>query len=449
MLKFLTIVPSARRMVGMATSVLLLASLAVQPVAASEGPYFLRNLSAQTFVTVGNRVFFTADDFGGLGRELYVSDGTSDGTYMVKDIWPGSHSGLAFSSGGGNPNLLTALGDRLFFIARDGVNGADLYVTDGTSIGTTRLAHRRPCDPQSDKLVAVGSRLVFAAKNASGLCNLYVTDGTVAGTVPVASNIPAFNLPIAFRDRVFFVSYDGSEGNGTLWNTVAVASGGANIVRTFPRLIRELTVSNDRMFMTVGELGYGAKLWKSDGTSAGTHKVRNAPSNPYFLTDLNGVLVFGAYEYDFETAAWDKTMWRSNGRASGTRVIKDFGTDPYAGIPSSGIDVAGDRAYFNAGEDLPGYGYWTSDGTRKGTYFLAKISIFWAAGLGDQLYGGGCYRDETATPVGCGYGYLFFTSDGTVAGTHEIAGAPDVSDVGVAGGTVFLNVHGDLWAYVP
>ena len=43
---------------------------------------------------VGGTLFFTADD-GIHGRELWTSDGTEEGTVLVKDIDPGPASGPA------------------------------------------------------------------------------------------------------------------------------------------------------------------------------------------------------------------------------------------------------------------------------------------------------------------------------------------------------------------
>lgn len=53
---------------------------------------------------VGDRLFFLADD-GVVGHELWRSDGTPAGTMLVRDIEPGSVSSFA--------RRLTALGDTL------------------------------------------------------------------------------------------------------------------------------------------------------------------------------------------------------------------------------------------------------------------------------------------------------------------------------------------------
>jgi trimeric autotransporter adhesin len=61
-------------------------------------------------VTIGNTLYFRAND-GIHGTELWKSDGTADGTVMVKDI---------SSDGDGDPYDLVAIGNRLYFIANDG-----------------------------------------------------------------------------------------------------------------------------------------------------------------------------------------------------------------------------------------------------------------------------------------------------------------------------------------
>jgi ELWxxDGT repeat protein len=49
------------------------------------------------------------------GRELWRSDGTEEGTYLVKDILLGE--------GSSEPAMLTSASGRLYFVARDGVHG--------------------------------------------------------------------------------------------------------------------------------------------------------------------------------------------------------------------------------------------------------------------------------------------------------------------------------------
>ena len=79
---------------------------------------------------VGNTLYFRADD-GINGRELWKTDGTEAGTMMVKDINSGN--------GDGSPGWLTAVGNTLYFRANDGGNGAELWKSDGTEAGTVMV----------------------------------------------------------------------------------------------------------------------------------------------------------------------------------------------------------------------------------------------------------------------------------------------------------------------
>ncbi|BBH39096.1 hypothetical protein myaer102_16210 [Microcystis viridis NIES-102] len=79
---------------------------------------------------MGNTLFFSAND-GVNGFELWKSDGTATGTVLLKNILPG------FSWSG--PSNLTAVGSTLFFRANDGVNGQELWKSDGTAAGTVLL----------------------------------------------------------------------------------------------------------------------------------------------------------------------------------------------------------------------------------------------------------------------------------------------------------------------
>ncbi len=71
------------------------------------------------------------------GWELWVTDGTTAGTRLVKDIWPGFN--------GSNPTELAPLGDgRVLLQANNGRNGWELWVTDGTAAGTRMVKDIAP-----------------------------------------------------------------------------------------------------------------------------------------------------------------------------------------------------------------------------------------------------------------------------------------------------------------
>ncbi|MBX9608423.1 MAG: hypothetical protein K2Y51_19550, partial [Gammaproteobacteria bacterium] len=82
------------------------------------------------------RVYFSANDRDN-GQELWVSDGTSGGTRLLKDIAPGG--------GWSSPSSFTASANgQVLFSAVDPTNGQELWVTDGTSAGTQLLKDIMP-----------------------------------------------------------------------------------------------------------------------------------------------------------------------------------------------------------------------------------------------------------------------------------------------------------------
>lgn len=127
-------------------------------------------------IKIDNILYFSADD-GTSGFELWRSDGTTEGTILLKDISEGA--------GQSNPNGLTNLNGTLYFSA-NGVEGAELWRSDGTSEGTVIIKDIYPefhSSPQ--QLTSVNKSIYFTAVDPVLGRTLFKSDGTEAGTMVV------------------------------------------------------------------------------------------------------------------------------------------------------------------------------------------------------------------------------------------------------------------------
>ena len=92
-----------------------------------------QNISPSYFFPCnGKAFFFYSDGVSAGGYEPWVSDGTSAGTYMIKDINPGGSNSVI---GNGTQNC-TCYNNKIYFAADNGTNGSELWVSDGTNAGT-------------------------------------------------------------------------------------------------------------------------------------------------------------------------------------------------------------------------------------------------------------------------------------------------------------------------
>ena len=213
-------------------------------------------------VVLGGILYFKADD-GVHGVELWKSDGTSVGTVMVKDINTGAActrfgvTGPCSGYSSMNTGFAKVAGNTLYFAADDGTNGEELWKSDGTSEGTvmvrdintgaacTRYGQTITCSGLVIGPVgtAVGeSSFYFTADDGSHGSELWKSDGTPVGTVMVkdintGAACTSFGVTgpcggingmsdiktVAGR-TVFFVANDGASGE-ELWAYDSGSSG--------------------------------------------------------------------------------------------------------------------------------------------------------------------------------------------------------------------------------
>ncbi|RLN90564.1 hypothetical protein BBJ28_00018094 [Nothophytophthora sp. Chile5] len=184
-------------------------------------------------VAVG--VFFSASNCIH-GRELWLTDGSSPGTRMVKDL-------DATTGRGSDPSHLVVFGGKVYFQAQaDPSIGRELYVSDGSTAGTVLLVDLVPGSFSSSPsfmsvvgpiVAADGStksnELFFSAFDSSGSRNLWKSDGTAAGTTPILDQVFLLNHKLSFGTAE---SNDRSErmlqfGNTVFFPTAELTTGRA------------------------------------------------------------------------------------------------------------------------------------------------------------------------------------------------------------------------------
>ncbi len=342
-------------------------------------------------VVGGNKLFFTATDNGIVlqagqhGQELWMYDGTT--VQLVKDINPtGTPAGTASSS----PSNLVDVNGTLYFTATDGVNGVELWKSDGTSGGTVMVKDIYAGATSSNpvNLTNLNGTLFFAATDAANGLELWKSDGTSAGTVLVA-NIMAGATGSSItsltnvNNTLFFAANNGTTGL-ELWKSDGTGAGTVLV----KDILAGTTGSSLANFKAIGNTLYfsatdgttGVELWKSDGTLAGTVQVKDinagtGSSSPTSLTNINGTLYFAAFDGS-AAGLHGIELWKSDGTAAGTIMVKDIATGTGSSSPTSLTNING-TLYFAASDGttagLHGSELWKSDGTDAGTVMVTDI----------------------------------------------------------------------------
>ncbi len=359
-----------------------------------------------TPVALGDQVLFTLTD-GKQGVELWRSDGSVDGTVKVLDLSPGK---AEVGGVGPVPDAVLAVGKTLFFTFADGMHGPELWKTDGTAEGTGLVKDILPGSAGSfpRQFARLGHRLLFFVD--ADPAALWSSDGTPEGTVQLAAASWSLGASAVVGDALLYREGESSDEINVLWRSDGTArgttrlgdfpSGPANCVAArgllFCDVLGELWTSDgtaektrrvtaiqglqsdsligagQRVYFATATDGQDRQLWTSDGTAEGTLSVASFPDlgaqafgagfargEPTDLTPLGDVLYFAGYrpETGYE-------LWRSDGTVAGTRLVMDLEPGPTDSFPSS-LRALGDRLIFRSTRGL-----WSTDGTEAGTILV-------------------------------------------------------------------------------
>ncbi|NMO22159.1 ELWxxDGT repeat protein, partial [Pyxidicoccus fallax] len=253
---------------------------------------------------------------------------------------------------------------------------------------------------------------------------MWQTDGTPAGTSLVMDLAPGPDSSLTSNfvevgGSLYFTARQGDADSEALWKSDGTMAGTVRLKSALlpgwadAYEVDELTRVGTGLFFSAHFDDSGKELWKSDGTSAGTVRVKDLHPGPQGSNPRN-FRAAGSTLFFLADSGGGDALWKSDGSEAGTVALHQFTVDGW--WPS--LEVVGNTAFLL----LPKEGHtelWRSDGTAAGTVKLTDLP-----------------GSETWEALPCG-GRLYvwntrglWTSDGTPGGTRALES--------------FTSVNGDI-----
>lgn len=390
----------------------------------------------------GILIYDANDGFGGFGhgQELWRSDGTEAGTYMIKDINLGSMTSST-------PSEMTVMnGDVYFSALGEFQEGTELWKTDGTAQGTELVEDLNPTGFKSGgphELTNVNGTLYFLANSddANG-SELWKSDGTTGGTEivkDIQANLGSASNLTAVGDRLYFAFDDGVDGkelwtsDGSLLGTEQVKDINPGAASGLPGLVPQPASDffnfEGKLYFRADDGSNGRELWSSDGTGGGTTMVKDIDGTPANSMEFQASFEQFGDELFF---AYDFGIYKTDGTGPGTVLVANSGNTP------TNLIAVEDTLYF-----IQNYTrFFKSDGTMAGTQ-----EVFDAEDVlsGLTAFDGNVYTSFDDGNKGGTSGVELWRSDGTVPGTERLTdinpgtGGSLINERTVAGERLFFR----------
>ncbi len=248
---------------------------------------------------------------------LWITDGAT--SRVLRSFGPGATPGLPVFYRANDPT-------RSYFAANDGIHGAELWVTTGTTEGT-----------------------VLAADLASGIAWGAPNSMAVLGDTIIASS----------RGRLVAVSAGARRSPLELLDDTSE-----------PRIFATV---GDRVFLSAFSTGTGYELWVTDGTRAGTRLVRElAPGRSPYDEPITWIATENTFFFTHDDGVHGRELWRSDGTHDGTRMVRDIWPGPLGSSPRQ-LSVSGDQVWFAANDGTHGHELWAT--TKVGARMIADVRV--------------------------------------------------------------------------
>ena len=331
------------------------------------------------------KLLFVLEDRNIPKQQLWITDGTKNGTFFLKDV-------SQFASF--NISNLFQLNNEIYFLI-DGEETA-LWKTNGTTAGTVRVKSLcnynggvDPCYSQYnfDAHPMPNNKFIFFAGIPGEDLEPWITDGTEAGTtiLPIQPGILPFNRGMALQGgsvlngKLIFgadiqnnIGFEPYSCDGTVAGTVLIkninTTSGSNYHNKHGRP-SEFFQYNGKVFFNANDGIKGDEIWVTDGTTAGTKMLVETQPGKTERGDLkryypfNNTLLFQVSSTPFDQVN-KYNLYKTDGTPANTSKIMTFNSEWDCFIPK--IEWNG-ALIFAAKDWANGSQLWKTDGTSTGT----------------------------------------------------------------------------------
>jgi ELWxxDGT repeat protein len=413
------------------------------------GPYSSTPVSPTYAAINNNGLLFNGYDFTH-GHEIWKTDGTPGGTYLLKDNIPGYVDGFSKNS-----NLLQFKGAYYYFTNSPN-DTLTLWKTNGTQNGAVPVdTFTTGQNFAAFKSLKAGRTLMyFLVLNNNGYAGgndqLWVTDGTTKARL-LANYVfaPGYSFGEMKGDSIFFTKEDAT--GLELWMSDGTVAGTGVVKDINPGLNWgsgsgpvNLTVYNSKLYFNADDGSGNKYLWVSDGSEKGTQLVKKVKGTNTWLESISYTISKNRFYFWGDDSTTGYEPWISDGTTAGTTRVKDINP----GIAGSGtgkmVDVNG-TLFFIANDGVHGAELWKTNGTDTSTVMIKDITPGAASSTVQEMINGN--------------GLLYFVlndtlwqSNGTANGTHTVTdpglvGLSYINSLVLSGNKLYFSAYSYQYGY--